>query len=292
MKNFIKANYNMYPNKIYKKNNIYFFFSENEKIIIIKTNKDNKYLDNLVKISNQIYNNGILVSTFILNNNNEYYTKKDNDYIVLLKYNDVNVDDLNIKDIIKYNINDELNLEKLDLVKEMEKKIDTLESEMTEYNKEYPIIQESLNYFIGLSENAIQMLKNININNNSLAHNIEVDKFNIYELNNPFNLIVSNKMYDVALYFKYKFYNDYIDYDELYNILINNKKEDLICFYALMLYQKEYFDDVKQVLLNKKDEKTLLNYINNINKYKELLKYIKNSLHNINEILELEWIDK
>ena len=189
MKNFIKSNYNMYPKTIYKKNNIYFFFSENEKIIIVKTNKDSKYLDNLVKISNQIYNNGVLVSTFILNINNEYYTKKENDYIALLKYNDINVDELNIKDVIKYNIKDELNLEKLDLIKEMEKKIDTLESEMTEYNKEYPIIQESLNYFIGLSKNAIQMLKNININNNSLAHNISIDKFNVYELNNPFNLI-------------------------------------------------------------------------------------------------------
>ena len=179
MKNFIKSNYNMYPKTIYKKNNIYFFFSENEKIIIVKTNKDSKYLDNLVKISNQIYNNGVLVSTFVLNINNEYYTKKENDYIALLKYNDINVDELNIKDVIKYNIKDELNLEKLDLIKEMEKKIDTLESEMTEYNKEYPIIQESLNYFIGLSENAIQMLKNININNNSLAHNISIDKFNV-----------------------------------------------------------------------------------------------------------------
>lgn len=41
MKNFIKANYNIYPSKIFKNGNKYFFFSGNEKIFIIKLNKNN-----------------------------------------------------------------------------------------------------------------------------------------------------------------------------------------------------------------------------------------------------------
>ena len=52
MKNFIKTNYNIYPKKIYKKDNIYFFFSSNEKIVIVKTDKDKNYLSNLANISN------------------------------------------------------------------------------------------------------------------------------------------------------------------------------------------------------------------------------------------------
>ena len=59
-----------------------------------------------------------------------------------------------------------------------------------------------------------------------------------------------------------------------------------------MLYQNEYFDDVKNVLLNKKNENVLLKYIDNIKKYKDLLKYLKDTLHNIKEISEIEWIDK
>ena len=99
-------------------------------------------------------------------------------------------------------------------------------------------------------------------------------------------------MYDISIYVKYKFYDDYIDYEELHNILKVNKKEDLIFFYGCMLYQNEYFLDVKNVLLNKKNEKVLLKYIKNIKKYKEFLKYLKSDLHNISEINEIEWIEK
>jgi len=294
MKNFIKSNYNMYPKKIYKENKMYYFFSGNDKIIIFKTNKDKKYLDNRVNISNEIYKSGINISTFLINRFGEYYTKKDNEYIVLLKFNDINVNKLNLSDISKYNVNNNVNLDKLDIIKIMEKKIDTLEQEMMEYNKEFPIIQQSLNYFIGLSENAIQMLKEINFSEDTIGHNLSIHKFNIYELDNPFNLVKVNKMHDLVLYFKYKFYYDYIDYDELYKVLYNRvfTKEDLIYFFCMILYQNEYFDDVKDVLLNKKDEKYLNIYINNVNKYKELLKYIKENMHNINQIAELEWIDK
>lgn len=291
MKNFIKTNYNIYPKKIYKKDNIYFFFSSNEKIVIVKTDKDKNYLSNLANISNELYRNGIMVHTFLLNINGEYYTKNENEYIVLLKINN-NSNVVTLKDINKYDINNSFNLEKIDIVNEMEKKIDTLEKEMTDYNKEYPIIQESINYFIGLSENAIQMIKTINIYNNSIIHIISLDKYNSYEFNNPFNLKLGNKMYDYALYFKNKFYNEYINYDELFKVIKSNSKEDLICFYCFMLYQKEYFDCVKEILLNRIEEKSIYKYINKIKEYKELLKYIKDNLQNINEIMELEWIDK
>ena len=291
MKNFIKTNYNIYPKKIYKKDNIYFFFSSNEKIVIVKTDKDKNYLSNLANISNELYRNGIMVHTFLLNINGEYYTKNENEYIVLLKINN-NSNVVTLKGINKYDINNSFNLEKIDIVNEMEKKIDTLEKEMTEYNKEYPIIQESINYFIGLSENAIQMIKTINIYNNSIIHIISLDKYNSYEFNNPFNLKLGNKMYDYALYFKNKFYNEYINYDELFKVIKSNSKEDLICFYCFMLYQKEYFDCVKEILLNRIEEKSIYKYINKIKEYKELLKYIKDNLQNINEIMELEWIDK
>ena len=98
MKNFIKTNYNIYPKKIYKKDNIYFFFSSNEKIVIVKTDKDKNYLSNLANISNELYRNGIMVHTFLLNINGEYYTKNENEYIVLLKINN-NSNVVTLKDI-------------------------------------------------------------------------------------------------------------------------------------------------------------------------------------------------
>ena len=290
---FIKNNYNMCPSKIYKKNNTFFFFSNDEKIYILKSNKDKKELDEMVSVSNKMFKK-TSINTFILNTKGEYYTYKDNEYIILLKSNNCVDSNVTLESILKYNIinGEPFQLKKIDIISEWEKTIDTIENEMTEYNKEFPIIQESLNYFIGISENAIQMLKEINFEINSIGFNISLEEFNCYEMNNPLNLVKVNKMHNVAMYFKYNFYNNYVNYDEIYDIIQNNKKEDLIYLFCSMLFQKEYFDDVKNILLNNKDEKILFKYIKRINDYKKMLLNIKNSLHNISEINEIKWIEK
>ena len=292
MKNFIKSKYNLNPLKIYKKNNYYFFFSNNDKIYIIKSQKSKDYLDKLVKIKNDLYNNGILISTFIINNNGEYYTKKGNEYIVLLKYNDISANDITLNDLNKYFAINHRDLESNNLAKEWENTIDTIENEMSEYNKEYSLVQESLNYFVGISENAIQMIKEVNFSTNNISHKININNFNRFELNNPFNLINSNKMYDISNYIKYNFYNYTIDYNELHEIINKSSKDDIVVLFCLLLYQEEYFEIVKKILLGKTDEKELNKYINRVNDYKSLLRYIKNSLHNVSIFNGLEWIDK
>ncbi len=294
MRNFIKSNYNIYPKKIYKKDNKYFFFSNNEKIYILKVKKDKDYIDRIINISNDIYRYNTNISTFLLNVEGKFYTKKDDYYIVLLKYNDVNDNIISIKDIDSITSFNNINIEKYNVIKKFEEEIDTLEKEMLEYNKEYPNIQKSINYFIGLSENGIQLLKTIELTENTLCHDIGVDNFNRYEFNNPFNIIRTNKMYDYVNYFKYSFYNSSIDYEELYAFLNNNKNnyENLVSFFGMLLFQKEYFDCTKDILLNKRKECDLNIYINKINDYYKLLKYIKDNLSNVKEIQQIEWLDE
>ena len=293
MKNFIKKNYNLNPKKIYKKNNQYFFFSNSEKIYIIKTKKDKDELNKLFQLSNELYKYNVPVMTFILNNNGEYLCKKDSDSIILLKNNTINDNEnITLDDIFKYNINTDI-IKEYNIVSEWEKNIDDLENEMTEYNKEFPTIQNSLDYFIGLSENAIQLIKNIKIINNSLGHNLYLNEYNKDNYNNPLNIIKTNRMYDISKYLKYKFYFDVINYDELYYVIKNNINDidNLIFFFSAMLYQDDYFECVKNILNGISEEKELLIYIKNINKYEELLKYIKDNLHNIKYIEDITWLD-
>ena len=293
MKNFIKKNYNLNPKKIYKKNNQYFFFSNSEKIYIIKTKKDKNELNKLFQLSNELYKYNIPVMTFILNNNGEYLCKKDSDSIILLKNNTINDNEnITLDDIFKYNINTDI-IKEYNIVSEWEKNIDDLENEMTEYNKEFPTIQNSLDYFIGLSENAIQLIKNIKIINNSLGHNLYLNEYSKENYNNPLNIIKTNRMYDISKYLKYKFYFDVINYDELYYVIKNNINDidNLIFFFSAMLYQDDYFECVKNILNGISEEKELLIYIKNINKYEELLKYIKDNLHNIKYIEDITWLD-
>lgn len=289
MKNFIKSNYNIYPKKIFKKDNQYFFFSRNDKILIIKTNNiDLSKID----LSNHLYNIGIPISTFLINNNGEYYCKKDNQYILLLKYNNICDNQIYLKDINTYDIKIQ-KINNFDIIKYWEDTIDSIELKLNEYNKEFPILQQSINYFIGLSENAIELLNNIKYNSDSLGHKLNIDNYNRENYSNPFNIIKTNKMYDIAMYFKYQFYNNNIDYDELYSVLKQNLNNinDIVFFYSNMLFQENYFNCVINIMNNKGEEKELNKYIDNINKYRELLKYIKSILHNITYIKDIEWID-
>ena len=290
MKKFIKSNYNINIDKLYK-NKEYYFYSNSEKIYIIKTDKDKQYLDNLVNVSNELYSKYRCVSTFIKNNNGEFYTKYNDYYIVLLKYNDINTEDIYFSDI-KNNYIDNSKLDEFNIKNEFMNIIDNLEKEMNEYNKEFPLIQKSIDYFIGMSENAIELLNDVNINNNVICHDVEIDNYNKAVYNNPFNFVKSNIMYDYATYFKYKFYYETIDYDELYFFIKSINKDDIIIFFGIMLYQKEYFNTVKKILLENEEENKINLYISNINRYRDLLIYIKDSLRNIGEIKEIEWLDK
>ena len=291
MKKFIKTYYNINVEKIYKNKNNYFFYSGNDLIYIIKTDKNKEELDNLVSISNSIYHKNNNTSTFLLNKEGNYYTKYDGSYLVLLKYNDIIKDRIEFNDIFYYHIENNLLLN-YDILNHFKNQIDVLEKEIQEYNKEHSLIQKSIDYFIGISENAIQLLSDININYDSICHNIGLTNYNKVEYNNPFNYIKANIMYDYANYFKYKFYYETINYDELYYLIKNSNINDLILFFGLMLYQEEYFNLVKQILLDKQNEEDLNIYINHISDYKELLLYIKDSIRNVDKIREIEWLDK
>ena len=101
MKSFIYKNYNIKIDKIYIKNNQYYFLYNNEKIRLIKYKGEEKYLDELIKISNQLYYNSVFVDTFIINNNNSFYTKKDDYYLLLLKCNQIDCE-VEFNDLVKF----------------------------------------------------------------------------------------------------------------------------------------------------------------------------------------------
>ena len=221
MDNFIFLNYNIKIDKIYNNYDEKYFFINDIKIYIKEYVGDTNYLDTLVELTNNLYYNNIKVNTFILNNENKYYTRKDNKYIALLKVNTFEYD-INIKNILKFH-NIKNKLPEYNILNEWKEEVDTIEKQLIEYNQEYPLIQNSINYFIGLAENAIALLskyeKEIINNNDSIGHKFGYKMYNSYKLGDPFNFIKVNKMYDLANFIKYKFYIKIINYDEITNII-------------------------------------------------------------------------
>lgn len=288
MINFLNREYNIKIDKIYKKDNELYFFYDNNKYYI------KEYInDEIIKVSN-IVSNYYKINTFILNNNKEYKTKYNNKYICLIKVNDIEENTLKLNDIKDFNKITTKNLNNIKIPlynprNNFKIEIDNIEELILELNKEYSLIQESINYFIGLAETSVTLLNNEKIIMDRIGINNKVNYKNYLD---PYNYIKTDNMYNISNYIKYKFYYEEIDYAELNSILLNNNEHENILLFSYLMYPNNYFKDIKYIINNDiKDYENILNmYINKINSYENLLKYCKKVLKNIKKIQLISWI--
>jgi len=294
MKDFIYLNYNIYVEKIYSKDNKYFFFINDYKIYIKKIKKEEiSKIEKLVLLTNNLYSK-IKVNTFLLNNNNKYFTKHNEDFIVLIKVNN-SENDFCLNDLIKFwDIN--LRIEKFNIIKEWMDEIDDIEKKLIEYNQEFPLIKKSINYYIGMAENALELLNNyknqIEKYNDSIGHKISYRLFEDNNLYDPFIFIKTNKMYDISNYIKFKFLKNNINYNEIESFFINRDNYENVFLFCNLLYPSVYFDLIKKIMLEKEKEVKLLSMIKLRKKYNKLLIFCKKIVKNDKNIKLINWIDK
>jgi len=296
MKQYIYINYGFVIDKIYNKKGEKYFFIDNNKILIIEFKGNHEHLEKLFLISNFMFDRGIKVNTFLLNNNNRFYCIKDDIFIILMKINDY-VGEVNLDDLMKFfYIN--LDIKDYNVLDVWEKEVDLIEKELLEYNNEFQMINNSINYFIGMGENAIQLLSNykneLSKRNDSVGHLVSYKKSITKVINDTFSFIKVNKMYDVSNYIKFKFIKNELNYgllDYIFSYVVNDEFEG-IYLYSCLLYPNLYFSMVKDILLKKENESKMGVFINNINEYRKLLLYCKNNLSKNKSLFLLEWLNK
>lgn len=181
-----------------------------------------------------------------------------------------------------------------------ENRNDYLEYQINQMGKKYPILVESFNYFIGLSENAIsyinhtiQELKPTPFDEKVLSHR----KINntIESLYNPLNLIIDYKVRDLAEYIKLSFFNQNPNiFLELKQYLSQNYISEfgMRLLFGRVLYPSFYFEMYENAIISKEEEKSLLNLISQINSYEEYLKNIFFFLRQYYNIPEVHWITR
>lgn len=281
--------YNLFPDKIFRKNNSFYFFENNEKIVI-KT-LDSIQIKNISELSDILKHDKNL-SKIILNNENKEITEyKEKKYIllsVIVINRRVYLDDL----FLKFENLAMKNADNTDLL-DMISKLVVIEKRMLEFNTEYLELQKSFDYFIGLAENSIQLINKIKFDN--LKHVVvnisDIDEYNYEEINNIANLEFGNMEKSISAYIKYKIYMDTLNYDEIYS-LINNRMLNIELLYAYMLYPNFYFNDVIQIIDNRKKEKCIYKYIKYNNLYIKFMKYLYEELSdNIKSIGNNFWIN-
>lgn len=287
IKNQIETNYNIKINKIYVDGTKKYFFINDKKIYIkVIKNKDETNISELVKLTNELYVKNKHTQTFLMNDKGKYTIDYKNEKLALLMVNEAENIELNYNDILAgtINVTNEL-LKVYNIYEEWTKKVDSFERMIMEYNKEYPLIMKYANYYIGLAENAIQLLANTNYSNedmNYLGHIIEENNYSYINYSNPFNYIKTSKLYDQANYFKYKIYDNKIDYEELEQIKNNLKLEkDKKIFLSLIIFPSEIIEKMISILLNEEKENDLEKYIKKIKDIEKIIKYIQENIINL-----------
>lgn len=302
MKNLLNYFYHIYPDKIFKKDETLYFFLDEYKYFLIEFNRNIEELNILVELANALYEKNIKVHTFIKNINDNFFVSFAGANYVLLRINTVEDEELDLIDIINFNksmIVDKNILYSNDWIHRWSEQVDRFENQISEYNKEYPILLSCFDYYIGLAENAISYLKVIEENNKEksmlyLSHKRIEYPLNYEFLYNPLNFMFDSKVRDVAEYIKVKFFYDAFDIEEFESYILNNKFllgiEEIKLLYARLIYPTYYFDFFEKVINDREDENKFKKYIDLSNKYEYFLMDVYKFLKNKYNIEPIDWI--
>ena len=299
MKNVIKYYYNIEVTSMHQNNDQYEIFNKNKRYILIKYKKTINELKE--KYSLQIYLQSANIPCHIIVKNimGEIITVINNENYVMVWMTILNriITFEDIKQLTNMNLIGEYRYIKKSTWQKLWKiKMDYFEYEMTQLNKKYPLINESINYYIGIVEICISMLENLHINslNKNITHERITNNMHTDYFYNPLHLIIDNRTRDAGEFLKTEMYNTNYNIAQVKEYITNNSltEEEIILLLVRLIYPSTYFDLCEKIIDDKIKEKELLNLINSSQSIEMNLKKIYRAIKDITKIPEIEWLEK
>lgn len=296
MENIIKYFYNI--NVINIRQNSKIIFVEDETNLYAFLNCDN-YIENIeeiYKLNKYLIYNNIYMYEIIENKFNEIMTINENHRFVLIKIDD-NYNkkiDINMIYNFQYKIYNEFNLKVNDWKMLWMNKIDYYEYHISTNGLKYPILKDSISYFIGMSENAISALDQIENNDLYIQHRRITCNSTHFDFYNPLNIIIDTRVRDLCEYYKsciiYKseYSKNIIDIIRNMNYTVN----EYLLFYIRMLFPTYYFDMYEKVVSMDEEEKSIYRIINKIDYYYLFLQETYTEISKFVILPNIYWINK
>ena len=234
MKNIINYYYGFNIVDIYNINNAFYFNYNNYSYIFLLFDRRVEETNSIYKLYLELKKRNIFTNDIIINKDNQLITFVNNIPYILIRDNTKNkLIDLN--DILyiqnnTYNIINDKSITRNDWTNLWQLKIDYYEGQIDDISRKYTLIGNTIDYYIGLGENAISYLVyNEHKNNNYvLSHRELYLKNNSFSFYNPVNYILDSRVRDFAEYIKIQFFTDKLDLN-LFSIYLNylnfNKSE-------------------------------------------------------------------
>ena len=302
MNNVISYYYGINVLDIYDLGSMYYFNYDNKNYYLIPINRDYNDIKGIIDLCLELKKRNVLTNEIMINKFNMYLTPINKNYYVLLKENSsdnpVTMNDIFYIQNNTMGIVGSKNLYRTDYIKLWESKIDYYEDKVREIHGKYINIDKSIDYYIGLSENAVVYLINneIKISNVVLSHRrINISKGGI-DFYNPINYVIDNRTRDFSEYIKDMFFNDNLSFEMFINYLeyMRFDRDEYILFIGRMLFPSYYFDVVDRIIDNNENDNILEGIINKQDEYINFIRDIFNYLIKVKRINipYIEWIIK
>lgn len=302
MKKIIKYFYNLNPEKIYNKKNIYRFSANKKNYIFHEYKNENVEIEEKYKLQMYLEKLKIICNCIIKNNMNEIITKiNEKKYILIelrIKTRRINIMDLLLLTNIKIENILIKKIDRTDWKKMWKKNIDYIEYQIYTNNIKNRYIKESNQYYIGITENCISMLENIEPieYNKTICHERVDHKMTTDEFYNPLNFIVDNRIRDYGEFIKGYLYSQPSESEIIKGITkeiltkANLLKKEFIMLYIRILYPGKYFDIYEKLIKKEDEEKELLKLISNSLEIEKNLKIIYSIINKKQYIPNIDWI--
>lgn len=300
MKNALLFYYNIEisNNNLKRINDNYYFTYQSSNFIIEKYNRNVEDIIELYNLTEEMINNNIPLYRIIpTNNNNILFLYEGNYYILMIMPNVLNRI-ITYNDVINFNyipVNKKYRIiDKSAWTTFWSKKIDYIEYQFFQIEKKYPIIKESINYYIGIWENAISYYNNNIILDNKfkcVCHKRLSSKTDLLSFLNPLNLVIDYKERDVSEYIKSFVFNEKYTEKNIQTFLneVPINRGNIIRLIARILFPSNYFDLYESIIYENVPEEKIKSLIDNKKNYLFLLKAVFNYFERY-DIPIIDWI--
>lgn len=278
MENIISYYYNLRVDN-YKLINNVFIFESNHYLFIAKEIKDLDMFKQIISINSDFY-------MPLINKDGEFSFEYNNKKYTLFKADNPSLKVDNNFKLIPVMQNVEIDYSKIWI-----NNIDYFIKKITEMEHSEIEKVNYLNYYIGMSENAV--IINEKAKKMSGLARITVSHYRIcypnYALtyNDPTELTLDFISRDLAEYIKTKFFFDKIDGNEVIELLnrYNINDKEIMFFLARLLYPTYYFDAITE---NNIEKQKII--IEKREKYENFLSLILNNLKTNNIMINISWL--
>lgn len=296
MKNAMMYYYGLEPSEIHQTGKQYRFSIKEDVYLLLPYERESRELKDIYMLSEQLRLLGIPMHIIVLNQEKKLSTEINHTEYVLLQLKIQKKDKICLGEILSFSkithaLTNYKSLYRTDWNQLWSEKIDYFAYQVSQFGKKFPLIRESFSYFCGFAENAIAYTNLMQKKNISVSHKRIHKNMSVLELYNPLTLVIDYQVRDVSEYFKDKFFNGYLSFEEIiYYLTYYLPKEEYDTFYTRMLFPSFYFDLYEDVIEKKVPEKELLHIIRKMAAYEKLLKDIYLYMSDSVSIMKPEWI--